>query len=253
MPDGGILSIKLDRIRVSAKGRRRKPYPVKLEAGDWVQLIIADTGTGIPADILPQVFDPFFTTKAQGRGSGLGLAQVHGIITQHGGHIGVHSQTQSASEQGTVFTIYLPAVQDSLGVMDPESVDVSQKGGGDLILVVEDQDVLRDGLVETLSALNYRVVAAANGLEALDLLTQQEIQPDLVLSDVVMPKMGGITLFDELTRRVPGLPVVLISGYPQGDEWSALSDRGLAAWLNKPLSATTLAQTLSDVLRSRSR
>ncbi|MBK8129219.1 MAG: response regulator [bacterium] len=181
MPDGGSLHIGLKRITY-AQGAT--PLPL-MEAGEWVQVTVADTGMGISPLVLPHIFDPFYTTKAPGEGTGLGLAQVHGIVSQHKGHIDVQSEVGV----GTTFTIYLPRLaMQTLAHSTQKSM--KPQGNGEMLLVVEDNPVLRSALVETLDSLNYHMLEAANGLEALALLTTHGNEIAMVLSDVVMPKMG---------------------------------------------------------------
>ena len=246
MPEGGDLRIGLERIQVQPG--ESPPLP-EMEAGEWVQVTVADTGTGIPPDVLPHVFDPFFTTKAPGEGSGLGLAQVHGIVKQHEGEIDVQSQVG----HGTTFTIYLPA----LPVHQPEAPTLElltlTKGQGETILVVEDNQATRQALVDSLELLNYRTLEAADGQEALEILERQTAEissPEvsLVLSDVVMPEMGGIALFHALRQRGLMVKVVLMTGHPLEEEMESLRTQGLSDWLPKPSNLEQLAQVLTRVL-----
>jgi two-component system, cell cycle sensor histidine kinase and response regulator CckA len=184
MPDGGKLRLDL---RKSANEQADLP---DMASAEWLSLSVTDTGTGILPEALPYIFEPFFTTKEPGKGSGLGLAQVHGIVGQHGGHI--HVETEVG--QGTVFKIYLPAVLLP-AIESPTPVGINPvQGQGELVLLVEDGAVLRRALHEILEILNYRVLEASNGQEALALLAEQGEQIALVLSDVVMPEMGGKAL-----------------------------------------------------------
>jgi len=253
MPEGGNLHFGLERIQV--KPGESPPLPGMAE-GEWVQVTVSDTGTGVPPDVLPHIFDPFFTTKALGEGSGLGLAQVHGIVKLHGGEVDVQSQVG----QGTTFTIYLPA----LPVHAPEAVALELpalvKGQGETILVVEDNTATREALVDSLELLNYRVLEAANGREALAIFEQQtsEVSEDfrslekgriaLVLSDVVMPEMGGQALFHALRQRDPTVKVVLLTGHPLEKELENLQAQGLSGWLLKPPSLEQLAQMVARAL-----
>ncbi len=251
MPEGGELHIGLDRIRI--EDRKRAPLP-EMEAGEWVRLTVSDTGTGIPPDVRPRIFEPFFTTKERGEGTGLGLAQVHGIVKQHEGEIDV---TTTVGE-GTTFTIYLPA----LLVAEPEALPEERlalpQGQGETILVVEDNAAMREAVVDTLKVLNYRALEAANGREALETLEQQtlEVSEDfqslkiaLVLSDVVMPEMGGIALFHALKQRYSTVRMVLLTGHPMEEELENLRAEGLTDWLPKPPSPEQLAQVVAQALR----
>jgi CheY-like chemotaxis protein len=223
-----------------------------MEAGDWVRMTVSDTGAGIPPDVLPHVFDPFFTTKAPGKGTGLGLAQVYGIVTQHEGRIDVESQ----EGQGTTFTIYLPALPvRPTEAPALEMVDLIE-GQGETILVVEDNAFTRRALVESLELLNYRVVEAESGQEALEILERFDSEADrdaeqvaLVLSDVVMPRMGGIALLQSMRERGLGVRVVLLTGHPLEKELENLRTDGsaslLADWLLKPVTLEQLAEVVA--------
>ena len=242
--EGGELRIGLDRIGrddpdsarlcelvrqstvANAEAQPAVPVPVD-SSREWVRLVVSDTGEGIPADVLPRIFDPFFTTKAPGKGTGLGLAQVYGIVKQHDGEIDVESRMG----HGTTFSIYLPALPVKYeGAPDQEALPL-KTGNGETILVVEDNAATREALTGSLQWLNYRTLEAANGLEALALverrLARAAIEPghgiDLVVSDAVMPEMGGEALSDELRERDPALKVLLLTGHPLSEEFQALS------------------------------
>jgi signal transduction histidine kinase/CheY-like chemotaxis protein len=248
MPEGGELRIKLEWVRI--EDGDWAPLP-EMEAGEWVRLEVADTGSGIPADVLPRIFDPFFTTKSTGEGTGLGLAQVWGIVAQHEGHVDVITRMG----EGTTFTIYLPA----LSVAPPEGLPSEKEpllqGQGEIILVVEDNEVMRKAMVETLALLNYRALEAANGREALVVLERSAPHQAgregvaLVLCDLVMPEMGGRALFDTLRQRGLILPVVMLSGHSMESEQKSLRAQGLAGWLLKPPNIARLAQMLAQVLK----
>jgi CheY-like chemotaxis protein len=214
-------------------------------------MTVSDTGTGIPANVLPHIFDPFFTTKGAGKGSGLGLSQVHGIVGSHEGHIDVDSRVG----QGTVFTIYLPA----LSVKAPEPPALAglslPKGQGETILLVEDNDAAREALAESLDLLNYRVMEASNGQEALEILEQHGERIALVLSDVIMPVMGGIALLYTLRERDIGVGVVLLTGHPLEKETQKLHTQRAAShlvgWLFKPAAIDQLAEVVARALGAR--
>lgn len=241
MPAGGTLRIGLERIRVA---RSTSPPLPEMEAGEWIKLTVADTGTGIAPDVLPHIFEPFFTTKEPGEGSGLGLAQVYGIVGQHGGHIDVETRLG----EGTTFIIYLPAL--AIRRVEPLTPGISTvlQGHGEVVLVVEDSAVLRNALVKSLEQINYRVLEAANGVEALAVMEEHGEHVALVLSDVVMPAMGGIALFHTLRERGNKVPIILLTGHTVGAELKELRDKGLSAWLPKPPSPEQLAQAIAKAL-----
>ncbi len=245
MPQGGQLRIALERLLVTSA--KRPPAPGMRE-GDWLCLTVQDTGTGIAPEHLAHIFEPFFTTKEPGKGTGLGLAQAHGIVAQHNGHIVVTSE----QGVGTTFSIYLPAL--SLGVAGADEALPTDllRGSGQTLLIVEDEASLRASLVELLANLGYRVEEASNGAEALVRLTDPARRAAapvaLILSDVVMPQMGGVALLKMLRQRGIQTPLILMSGHPLGEDLTALEQLGMAAWLSKPPSRFQVAQAIANAL-----
>ena len=242
MPAGGVLRIGLERVQ------KELETETGIVDGEWVQLTVTDGGTGIPAEALPHIFEPFFTTKARGEGTGLGLAQVYGIVKQHEGHIDVTTRMG----KGTTFTVYLPA----LLLSEPESPAGESagliQGQGETVLVVEDNPDARQAMVESLEVLNYRVLEAENGREALALFEQRRQEIALVLSDLVMPEMGGMELCSVLRRLDPAVRVVLLTGYPLEKKGAELRTAGVMDWLPKPVSLKQLAQVVARVMQKRS-
>jgi signal transduction histidine kinase/ActR/RegA family two-component response regulator len=245
MPEGGTMRIVLERIGV--EDRKEAPLP-EMSPGEWVRVTMGDTGTGIPPGVLPRIFDPFFTTKAPGKGSGLGLAQVHGIVKQHEGEIDVTTKLG----EGTTFILYLPALPVVEPEMLPGETSVLIQGHGETILLVEDNAAAREALVHSLETLNYQVLEAANGREALAVLDHHADEIGLILSDVVMPEMGGIALFHTLKQRELPVPVVLLTGHLVEGELQMLRAQGLGAWLRKPPSLEKLAEVIARALRESS-
>jgi two-component system, cell cycle sensor histidine kinase and response regulator CckA len=241
MPNGGTLTIALDRLSVTADDP--PPLP-EMRPTDWIRITVSDTGTGIAEDALPHIFEPFFTTKEPGKGSGLGLAQVYGIIGQHGGHIGVKTEP----EQGTTFAIYLPAFVEKPAAVSATPLVGTPKGNGELVLIVEDGTVLRTALRETLETLNYRVLEAGNGHEALAIMDALAEPVALVLSDVVMPGLGGIALLQSLRQNGWQTPVVLLTGHVMDEDHDDLLAEGVSAWLTKPPTLSQLAQAIAGAM-----
>jgi CheY-like chemotaxis protein len=204
---------------------------------------VSDTGSGILPEALPHIFEPFFTTKSPARASGLGLAQVYGIIQQHHGHIDV----TSSREGGTTFAIFLPvlAAPESSEALLEESE--ANRGQGEWILVVEDNDATRASVSEILTNLGYRVLQASEGKEALEVFAQQAGKIDLILSDLVMPGMGGSELVRHLKAVAPEQRVLLMTGYPLGSTRELL-ESGTVHWLQKPLSGSKLARAVREAL-----
>ncbi|HHY56871.1 MAG TPA: PAS domain S-box protein [Chloroflexi bacterium] len=242
MPDGGAITFQLASITLTPE--ETPPVP-GMTPGLWARLTVTDTGVGIPPEILPHIFDPFFTTKAPGKGTGLGLAQVHGIITQHAGFITV----ATGVGQGTTFTLYLPALPATAPALCPPPLDAAPPGGAqEHLLLVEDNAMLRLALMEMLESLHYSVAAVANGREALTYLRTPDAHVDLVLSDVVMPDMGGVALARALRAEGIPIPIILMSGHPLDEQTADLQSLGVAAWLPKPCPAERLAHTIAGVL-----
>jgi two-component system cell cycle sensor histidine kinase/response regulator CckA len=242
MPEGGILRIGLERIAVKPG---ESPLLPEMEPGEWVQMTVSDTGTGISSDVLPHIFEPFFTTKERGRGSGLGLAQVYGIVAQHEGRIDVETQVG----KGTTITVYLPLrPSEPSTAVSLRELPVTSMGRGETVLVVEDDTNVRKALVDSLEMLNYRALQAVNGQEALTTLEELGDEIGLVLSDVVMPRMGGVALFHALRERGLGVPVVLLTGHPLEKEMEDLRLQGLADWLPKPPGLERLAEVVARAL-----
>jgi CheY-like chemotaxis protein len=239
MPQGGALRIGLGRVEV--KPGTPPPLP-EMEAGSWIQLTVSDTGTGIPPDVLPHIFEPFFTTKEPGIGTGLGLAQVYGIVGQHEGRIDVETQVGD----GTTFAIYLPALLDAPAGPPVPELSAMPQGHRQTVLVVEDEMSVRKALVESLETLNYQVLEAASGQDALEILDQHEVA--LVLSDVVMPRMGGIALFHAMKQKGLMMPMVLLTGHPMEKALEGLQAEGLSAWLPKPPELERLAKVVARAL-----
>ena len=206
MPDGGTLSI--DTVNVTVDGAAERP---DLHAGRYVKLRVGDTGTGIPPEIAERVFEPFFTTKPKGKGTGLGLATVYGIITQAGGT----AEIQSSPGAGTAFSAYLPATDRQPAAVEEPAAAGPRSLGGETVLVVEDEAALREVICRILGRNGYHVLAADGGPEALKLAEHSTRSVDLLLTDVIMPHMLGKELAAKLCDRYPGIRVLYMSGYAQ--------------------------------------
>lgn len=240
MPDGGTLYLAIERIAYPVGER----LPVLgMEYGEWVKLTVKDSGTGISANALPHIFEPFFTTKGPGEGNGLGLAQVHGIVGQHGGFIDVTTKLN----EGTTFFIYFPAAHTNLIDHYGFDSDLPVQGKGKLILVVEDNAPLRAALVESLQRLGYAALEAANGEEALETMASRGAEISLILSDVIMPQMGGLALHKALRKASWQTPMIFMSGHPMDEELKGFQTQELKTWLAKPIKLRTLVEALAGV------
>ncbi len=220
---------------------------VDVPGESYAQLSVSDTGCGMDAEVQARIFEPFFTTKGVGQGTGLGLSTVYGIVKQSGGFVWV----QSELGKGSTFSVYLPhaAVEDRPLLQQDTMTD--SEGGTETILVVEDEEVVRELACRGLREKGYTVLEAQNGAKALELLADRSRPIDLVLSDVVMPELGGRDLGHELARREPDLPILYMSGYT-GDD---VIQRGLldpeAPFQQKPFSPEGLARKVREMLDSR--
>jgi PAS domain S-box-containing protein len=242
MPRGGRLTVATADAELDEAYARDHP---QVRPGPYVRLTVGDTGHGMPQEVLAHVFEPFFTTKALGKGTGLGLASVHGIVRQSQGHIEVHSEPG----RGTTFTIYLPRGESSEWKAPAEAgEEAPPPRGRETILLAEDEDSLRAYAGGLLRRLGYQVLDAADGAAALRLWDQQEAAVDLLVTDVVMPAMGGRELAQELTRRRPGLKVLYMSGYTDDVVVRHGVAEAEAAFLPKPFSPSDLAQKVRELL-----
>ncbi|HEY0996103.1 MAG TPA: PAS domain S-box protein [Gemmatimonadaceae bacterium] len=251
MPDGGSLSVRTGNVRVTAGRDPRRPG---LVPGEYMMLEVEDDGVGMDPAILPNIFEPFFTTRSVGRGTGLGLAMVYGIVKQSGGYV----YADSAPGEGSRFTLLLPRTRgDAEAGAGPEAAEDATPRtpprGTERVLLVEDDDAVRHVATRMLGALGYAVVAASGGEEAMrlaDSLDAQGTRVELVLTDMVMPGMSGRAVADRLTARWPGTRVLLMSGYTDDEILRrGLGDAGLP-YLEKPFSVDQLAGALRAALDS---
>ena len=241
MPEGGKLVIGLSRMDV---GPDEKPPVREMIPGKWVCLSVSDTGIGIPPDVRPHIFEPFFTTKPRGRGAGLGLAQVYGIVAQHEGFIDVETEVG----KGTTFRVYLPAHEvEEVEALKKKKAPSPPAGKGESILLVEDNDSIREAGQEFLESLGYRVLTASNGRMALRVYQTAE-RIDLLLTDVVMPEMGGKELVRELKKQEPGLKTLAITGHLLTEEQKDLEKEGILDIIYKPFDINILAEGVRRVL-----
>lgn len=215
--------------------------------GDWIALSIIDTGIGIPFEIQSRIFEPFFTTKDVGQGTGLGLAQVYGIVKQHDGFIKLDSQVG----EGTQFIIYLPTAKVETYTPIEEPINEVPLGHGETVLLVEDEPMVLKTGQALLEHLEYRVLTAINGEEALMIYTEHKDEIALVLADMVMPHMGGVELFQGLRLQNPGVKMVMLTGYPLGDEVLKIRDNNQIGWVQKPIRLKQLADVVNRALNSK--
>jgi CheY-like chemotaxis protein len=205
---------------------------------------VADTGIGMDEDTRSRAFEPFFTTKEPGKGTGLGLATVYGIVEQSGGHVVV----QSTPGEGTAVTVFLPLVSCVDSDAETPRLAPGPAGGSETVLLAEDEPVVRRLVREILERSGYRVLEAASGLEAVELAERTAARIDLLLTDIVMPDMSGRELVDRLSERWPELRIVYMSGYPGGVLGHTEALTPGTTFLQKPFPIHGLAQIVRNVL-----
>jgi PAS domain S-box-containing protein len=211
-------------------------------AGDYVMLAVTDTGEGMNAETADRIFEPFYTTKARGAGTGLGLSTVYGIVKQSGGDIEVETEPG----RGTTFRIYFPSAADAMEAFRPKPPDDRSLMGLETVLLVEDEEALRGLGKEMLEPYGYTVLLAADGAEALELVRNLDIPIELLITDILMPKIGGIELAARLSTLRPEMKVLYTSGY--NDSGGSLERLNGARYLQKPYAMEELARTLRDLL-----
>ena len=245
MPQGGKLIIATENMVMDQAFVRRYPYPV--QPGPYVCLTVTDSGTGMDAETKARAFEPFFTTKEKGKGTGLGLSTVYGVVKQSGGYIDVFSSPGA----GTTFKIYLPRIEEAVSVQAPAQGEAKSFEGKETILLAEDEESLRTLTRTTLEQCGYKVIEAKDGIEALARSEAHDQSIDLLLTDIVMPGMGGRALAQELTRRRPEIRVVYMSGYTgQAVGTQGPIDPG-SDFLAKPFTRGVLARKVRDALDRR--
>jgi PAS domain S-box-containing protein len=244
MPDGGRLLIETEMVELDDSYCRFYPQIVP---GRYAVLSVSDTGMGMDGDTRERIFEPFFTTKERGKGTGMGLATVYGIVKQHGGFIHVYSEVG----QGSLFRVYLPVMEGAVAEsatkrsMMPSPAEMR---GTETILLAEDHESIREMARQTLISLGYRVLAAADGEEALRLCGEEA--PALAILDVIMPKLGGPAAAAKLLERFAALPLLYTSGYSQDSD--GLANAILSAhYLQKPYSPTTLGRLVREILNQK--
>lgn len=245
MPQGGKLTIHLENTVLDQDYVRRYPYPV--QPGQYVLLMVTDTGVGMDAETKARAFEPFFTTKEKGKGTGLGLSTVYGVVKQSGGYIDV----ESAPSAGTTFKIFLPRVHEEAR-MERQSVEAPATGrGNETILIAEDETSLRTLTSATLELNGYKVLQAKDGLEALEASRKHDGPIDLLLTDIVMPGMGGRALAEELGRERKDMRIVYMSGYTGQAVGSQGPVEPGSFYLHKPFTRQALTQKIREALDSQ--
>jgi CheY-like chemotaxis protein len=238
MPDGGVLSIATANITLDAN--YVKPFLV--EPGRYVKLSVTDTGLGMDEKIQKRIFEPFFTTKEMGRGTGLGLATVYGIIKNHGGFIEVNSK----KGDGTTFNVYLPATE--IEVVQEKRADEELVRGSENVLLVDDEDLIIDVGEQILKRIGYSVLVARSGSEAIEIYSKKKDDIEMIILDMIMPDMSGGEAYDRLREINPDIKVLLSSGYSLRGQAKDILARGCKGFIQKPFNMRELSHKLREVL-----
>jgi CheY-like chemotaxis protein len=244
MPDGGKLTLQSSDVTVRpGVGEHRFIQP-----GRYAVISVADTGCGMDKETQSRVFEPFFTTKEKGKGTGLGLSTVYGIVKQSSGYVFVQSEPGA----GTTFHVYLPRVEDPAEQLVPAKSHQKDAGGCETVLLVEDEDSVRELVQLTLAARGYKVLEADNGEHGLSIAETFKEHIDILITDVVMPGIGGRELAKKLLALRPGISVLFLSGYTED---AVITQGALSpgtAFLQKPFTLQNLAKKVHEILRSKS-
>ncbi|HYF37335.1 MAG TPA: response regulator, partial [Prosthecobacter sp.] len=235
MPGGGKLTVSARRMTHDESSARKIP---EAKTGDYVVLTVADNGTGISSEVREMMFEPFFTTKELGKGTGLGLSTTLAIVKSHGGYVTVYSEL----DQGTVFHVHFPVDAAPAGGVPPCADGTLPRGGGELILVVEDDEVIRSVTRQTLETFGYRVITAKNGADSIAMYAEHQQDVAVVLTDMMMPVMDGTTTMRTLKRMNPKVKIIAASGLNTG------AGSGADAFLLKPYTAPAMLKALDRVL-----
>jgi two-component system, cell cycle sensor histidine kinase and response regulator CckA len=238
MPAGGELYIETQNTILDEN--YAKPFTV--EHGRYIKISITDTGSGMDKETQQRIFEPFFTTREMGRGTGLGLASVYGIIKNHNGIINVYSE----KGQGTTFKIYLPASEKE--IKQEQKTPKQLFKGTETVLLVDDEEIVLQVGAQMLEALGYKVLVAHSGKEAIEIYKNQKDKIDLVILDMIMPKMGGGAVYDKMKRISPDIKVLLSSGYSMNDQAKKILARGCSGFIQKPFATRDLSKSVREVL-----
>jgi len=242
MPGGGKIYLKTENVMID----KNYKATYRIKSGRYVKISITDTGMGMDEATRQKVFDPFFTTKEMGRGTGLGLASVYGIIKHHGGFINVYSE----NGEGSTFNVYLPA---STAEKIEQDAVISKKQilrGNETILFVDDENMIIDVGKQMLEIMGYKILTANNGKQAIDIYKKNMAKIDIVILDMIMPDIGGSEVYDRLKKINPEIKVLLSSGYSVNGQATEILNRGCDGFIQKPFSIKNLSNKLKEMLNS---
>ncbi|KAF1080771.1 MAG: hypothetical protein GQF41_2585 [Candidatus Rifleibacterium amylolyticum] len=242
MPEGGTIYVSTRVVELDAYYCRSSQF--RITPGAYAEVEIKDTGCGIPREMLPHIFEPFFTTKSVGKGTGLGLAAVFGIVQQHGGAINAYSEVGT----GTSLHVLIPVSTESAA--EYENEEQAPLRGNGTILVVDDEEVIRSNTEAMLTDLGYRVMTAENGSQAEAIFSEKHSEIDLVILDMVMPVMNGKECFAAMKKIKPDLKVVIASGFVRDEDLEPLKAAGVKSFIHKPFRILTLSQIVHETINS---
>ena len=243
MPEGGKLVITTENVTVHEECAKAH---LGQEPGNYVLLRVSDTGFGMDSETLEHIFEPFYTTKGPGEGTGLGLAVVYGIVKQHGGYVFCYSEPGA----GTTFKLYFPALESGEEPGQPEPAPFLQ-GGSETILLVDDDELIRELGLRILSKLGYRVILASNGKEALEVFRKQKREISLIIMDLIMPEMGGKQCLEEMLKIDPNAKILIASGVSARSHIIAIGEVGAKGIVNKPYEMTELFTVVRETLDAK--
>ena len=245
MPGGGRLRIETSNATLDSTYMKQHGVG-DTEPGDYVMVAVRDTGIGMDRETQARIFEPFFTTKESGRGTGLGLAMVYGIVKQSGGYVWVYSEPG----QGTTFKIYLPRSEDAVRAIQRDTIRIEDLRGTERVLLVEDEDPVREVSARLLKRAGYTVVDSKDGQRALDEFDRHHAAFDIVITDMAMPGMGGRELAQRLRSRSPEIPIVFMSGYTDDEELRSSLVDSRALFIEKPFTPELLLSKVREALVS---
>jgi nitrogen-specific signal transduction histidine kinase/CheY-like chemotaxis protein len=245
MPGGGRLRIETSNATLDSTYMKQHGVG-DTEPGDYVMVAVRDTGIGMDRETQARIFEPFFTTKESGRGTGLGLAMVYGIVKQSGGYVWVYSEPG----QGTTFKIYLPRSEDAVRAIQRDTIRIEDLRGTERVLLVEDEDPVREVSARLLKRAGYTVVDSKDGQRALDEFDRHHAAFDIVITDMAMPGMGGRELAQRLRSRSPDIPIVFMSGYTDDEELRSSLVDSRALFIEKPFTPELLLSKVREALVS---
>jgi CheY-like chemotaxis protein len=244
MPQGGTLTIETKNIAIDKKSKEFAERHISVKPGAYIKLSVSDTGIGMNETTQQHIFEPFYTNKDVGLGTGLGLAAVYDIVKQSGGHIFVDSKVG----KGTIFKIYLPRVNEEIALSEVKKLFRQVPKGTETILIVDDEDIVRALTRRILEEGGYEIIEARNGVEALSIFEKPDCKIDLLITDVVMPQMGGRELAKRLAIKYPATRILFTSGYSDNAAIRREKQEFGANFIEKPFTPVSLSQKVRQLL-----